>query len=162
MSTESQMKEVVHEKGRTKNIWIVFVFMSILILISSVLFMVFPDITLDISMERPGSSLRWEELDENSQIAMRFLILRPFWDEIIFGFLGLYCAWALKKRLSFAWNLGVVWGVMMFAAGIALGLSELLIGEWGSVCVVTVLYSVIGVIALVYLLIGRKDFANSS
>ena len=162
MRNESQMKAVVPEQGRTKYIWLVFAFMSILILLSSVFFMAFPDITFDISMEYPGSSLRWVDLDENSQIGMRFLILRPFWDEIIFGFLGLYCARGLKKKVSFAWNLGVVWGVMMLAAGIALGLSELIIGKWLSVCVVTGLYCIIGVIALGYLFIVRKEFTISS
>ena len=141
-----------------KNIWLIFAFMSILILLSSIFFMVFPEITFDISMEYPGSSLRWADLDESSQIGMRFLILRPFWDEIIFGILGLFCAWSLKKRDRLAWNLGVVWGIMMLAAGIALGLSELLIGQWLSICVVTGLYGIIGVIALSCLFIVKKEF----
>ena len=92
---------------------------------------------------------------------MYFLILRPFWDEILFGIFGLYCAWGLKKRESYAWNLGVFWGVMMLAAGIALGLSELIIGKWLSICVVTGLYCVIGTIALGYLLIIRKEFTHA-
>jgi len=77
----------------TKNIWLLFALMSILILLSSFFFMAFPDITFDISMEYPGSSLRWEDLDESSQIGMRFLIWRPFWDEVILSILGLFCAW---------------------------------------------------------------------
>lgn len=162
MKKDHLLEEAVHEKGRTQNIWLVFAFMSILILLSSVFFMTFPDITFDISMEYPGSSLRWVDLDENSQTGMRFLILRPFWDEIIFGILGLYCAWGLRKRERYAWNLGMVWGVMVLAAGISLGLSELIIGKWLSVCVVTWLYSVIGAIALGYLLIIRKEFTRVS
>ena len=161
-NAHAQKRSVENEKRRTKNIWLVFAFMSILILLSSVFFMTFPDITFDISMEYPGSSLRWVDLDENSQTGMRFLILRPFWDEIIFGILGLYCAWGLKKRERNAWNLGMVWGVMMLAAGIALGLSEIMIGKWLSVCVVTGLYCVIGAIALGYLLIIRKEFTRAS
>ena len=152
------MKATVNDKGSAKYIWLVFVFMSILILLSSVFFMIFPDITFDISMEYPGSSLRWEDLDQNSQIGMRFLILRPFWDEIIFGILGLFCAWELKKGESFAWKLGMLWGGMMLAAGIALGLSELFIGKWLSICLVTVLYCIIGVIALSCLLSVKKEF----
>ena len=152
------MNAIANDTGRAKYIWLVFVFMSILILLSSVFFMAFPDITFDISMEYPGSSLTWEDLDQNSQIGMRFLILRPFWDEILFGILGLYCAWGLKKRDIFAWKLGVVWGIMMLAAGIALGLSELFIGKWLSICLVTVLYCIIGVIALSCLLSVKKKF----
>jgi hypothetical protein len=158
MMKNSQMKASNRNNRRTKYIWLVFVFMSILIFLSSVFFMAFPEITFDISMEYPGSSLRWEDFDESSQIGMRFLILRPFWDEIIFGIFGLFCTWSLKKKDRFAWNLGVVWGAMMLAAGIALGLSELLIGKWTSVCLVTVLYCIIGVIALSCLLIAKKDY----
>ncbi|MFC1711874.1 hypothetical protein ACFLZ1_04800 [Patescibacteria group bacterium] len=152
------MNTIVKNTGLAKNIWLIFAFMSILILLSSIFFMVFPEITFDISMEYPGSSLRWADLDENSQIGMRFLILRPFWDEIIFGILGLFCAWILKKRDRLAWNLGVVWGTMILAAGIALGLSELLIGKWPTVCMVTFVYSIIGVISLSCLFIVKKEF----
>ena len=155
------MKAIVNEKGREKYIWLIFTIMSIIIILSSVFFMAFPEITFDISMEYPGSSLTWESLDEGSKAGMYFLILRPFWDEILFGIFGLYCAWGLKKRESYAWNLGVFWGVMMLAAGIALGLSELIIGKWLSVCVVTWLYCVIGAIALGYLLIIRKEFTRA-
>ena len=159
MSEENQMKEIVNEKGREKYIWFIFAIMSILIILSSVFFMVFPEITFDISMEYPGSSLTWESLDEGSKAGMYFLILRPFWDEILFGIFGLYCAWGLKKRESYAWNLGVSWGVMMLVAGIALGLSELFIGKWTAVCIVTILYSIIGVIALSSLFILKKEFS---
>jgi hypothetical protein len=152
------MKTIADEKGREKYIFPVFAIMSILILLSSVFFMAFPDITFDISMEYPNSSLRWADLDENSQIGMRFLILRPFWDEIIFGILGLYCAWGLRKREIMFWNLGIVWGVMMLTAGIALGLSEIIIGKWLEVCVVTWLYCIIGLIALSSLYISKEKF----
>jgi hypothetical protein len=145
----------------TKNTWLLFALMSILILFGSIFFMAFPDITFDISMEYPGSSLRWKDLDESSQVGMRFLILRPFWDEIIFGLLGLFCAWGLKNRDRIAWRFSVLWAVMMLAAGIALGLSELIIGQWSAICVVTGLYSISGLIALSSLLIVRKEFAPS-
>lgn len=161
MMVEAQMKAIARNNKRAKYIWPIFAAMSILILLSSVFFMAFPEITFDISMEYPGSSLTWEVLDESSKVGMRFLILRPFWDEIIFGILGLFCGWGLKKRASFAWNLSVVWGVMMLAAGIALGLSELLIGKWSTVCLVTILYITIGVIALICLLIVKEDFTES-
>ena len=158
MKKNPQLSEAIHEKGRIKYIWLVFAFMSILILLSSVFFMAFPEITFDISMEYPGSSLTWESLDEGSKAGMNFLIVRPFWDEILFGILGLFCAWGLKKRESFAWKLGVFWGLMMLVAGIAIGLSELFIGKWPTVCMVTFVYSIIGVIALGCLFIVKKEF----
>jgi hypothetical protein len=161
MSNETPTEEVVTSSRRARLIWLVFGIMSSLILLSSFFFMAFPDITFDISMEYPGSSLRWADLDPSSQIGMRFLVLRPFWDEIIFGILGLFCAWGFKRRESYAWTLGVIWGSIMLAAGIALGLSELIIGKWHSICVVTGLYSVIGLIALGCLFIVRREFTIS-
>ena len=152
------MKAIGNEKGREKYIWLIFATMSILIILSSVFFMAFPEITFDISMEYPGSSLTWESLDEGSKAGMYFLIVRPFWDEILFGIFGLYCALGLKKRESYAWNLGVFWGVMMLVSGITLGLSELFIGKWPTVCIVTILYSIIGVIALSCLFSVKKEF----
>ena len=141
---------------RAKKIWWLIAILSILIFLDAAFFMAFPDITFNISTEYAGSSLTWESLDESSRVAMRFLIWRPFWDEILFGILGLFCAWALKKQVSFAWNLSVFWCLMMLGAGIALGLSELLIGKWHSVCMVTYLYSIIGVITVGSLLLVRK------
>ena len=157
MRKDSQMNPSVNGKGRAKYIWLVFAFMSILIFLSSVFFMAFPEITFDISMEYPGSSLTWESLDEGSRVGMHFLIARPFWDEILFGIFGLFCAWGLKKRESYAWTLGVFWGAMMLVAGIALGLSELYIGKWSTVCIVTIVYSLIGVISLSCLFNVKKD-----
>ena len=152
------MKATVNENGLAKYTWLIIATMSMVVILVSVFFLAFPEITFDISMEYPGSSLTWEILDERSKVGMRFLIVRPFWDEILFGILGLFCAWGLKKRETFAWKLGVFWGVMMLVAGIAIGLSELLIGEWPTVCMVTIVYSIIGVIALSCLFIVKKDF----
>ena len=155
---DSQMKAIVNEKGRAKYIWLIIATLSIIVFLNSAFFIAFPEITFDISMEYPGSTLTWENLDEGSKAGMYFLIVRPFWDEILFGILGLFCAWGLKKRESFAWNLGVFWSLMMLVAGIAIGLSELFIGKWPTVCMVTFVYSIIGVITLSCLFIVKKEF----
>ena len=152
------MKTIGIEKERVNYIRLIIATMSIIVILVSVFFLAFPEITFDISMEYPGSTLTWENLDEGSKAGMYFLIVRPFWDEILLGFLGLYCAWKLKKRESFAWNLGVFWGLMMLVAGIAIGLSELLIGKWPGVCMVTLVYCIIGVITLICLLIAGKEY----
>jgi hypothetical protein len=159
---DSQMNAIVNEKGRAKYIWLILAILSITIIFIAVFFIAFPEITFDVSTEYAGSSLTWEGLDEGSKDAMYFLIVRPFWDEILFAFVGLFCAWGLKKRVGFAWNLGVFWGVMMVVAGLALGLSELFIGKWPTVCVVTIAYIIIGVIALGSLLIVKKEFNKTA
>jgi hypothetical protein len=50
---------------------------------------------------------------------------------------------------------------MMLLAGIALGLSEIFVGEWVAICVVTILYVSIGVVSLVSLFITKKELAPS-
>ena len=152
------MNTIVKNTGLAKNIWLIIATMSIIIFLTSFFFVAFPEITFDISMEYAGSSLTWENLDETSKTAMRFLIVRPFWDEILFGFFGLFCAWGLKKKTSNAWNISMFWGVIMLTAGIALGLSELFIGKWPTVCLVTFVYSIIGVITLSCLFLVKKEF----
>jgi hypothetical protein len=158
MRKDSQMSTSVNEKGFGKNVWLIIATMSIIIFFIAAFFMIFPEITYDVSMEYAGSTLTWESIDEGSKSAVHFLIVRPFWDEILFGALGLFCAWGLKMRESFAWNLGVFWGVMMLVAGIAIGLSELFIGKWPTVCMVTFVYSIIGMITLISLLIAKKKY----
>ncbi|MFC2001582.1 hypothetical protein ACFLUZ_03640 [Chloroflexota bacterium] len=155
-------KGIVYEKGRAKYIWPIIATLSIITIFISVFFIAIPEITFDITTEYAGSSLTWESLDEISKVAMHFLIVRPFWDEILFACLGLFCAWGLKKRVSFAWKLGVFWGVMMLVAGLAIGLSELFIAKWPEVCMVTIAYIIIGVIALGCLLIGKKEFYKTA
>jgi hypothetical protein len=155
---DTKMNTRVNGKGLAKHIWLIIAILSAIIFLNPVFFIAFPDITFDISMEYPGSTLTWENLDEGSKAGMNFLIVRPFWDEILFGILGLFCAWGLKKGESFAWNLGVFWGLMMFVAGIAIGLSELFIGKWPTVCMVTFVYSIIGVITLGCLFRVKKEY----
>jgi hypothetical protein len=162
MMVDAPIKARAWFDRRARFIWPVFAVMSTLILLSAVFFMLFPEITFDITMEYPGSSLRWEDLDESSKVGMRFLVLRPFWDETIFGMLGLFCAWRLKRRDRFAWNLGAGWGVVLLAAGIALGLSEIAVGRWPSVCVVTILYVTVGAIALICLFLVKQGIDESA
>lgn len=83
---------------------------------------------------------------------------RPFWDEILFGILGLFCAWGLKKRASFAWKLGVFWSVMLVASGIIIAVNEIVVSGWITVCLLPVEFIGVGGIALVYLLAVKKEF----
>jgi hypothetical protein len=52
----------------------------------------------------------------------------------------------------------VFWGLLMLVAGIAIGLSELFIGKWPTVCMVTFVYSIIGVITLGCLFKVKNEF----
>ena len=142
----------------TKHIWVIIAVLSVIVIGVSVFFMTISEITFDVTMENSGSSTTLEDLDEGDRGAIHFLVDRPFWDEIWFGILGLFCAWGLRKRVGFAWNLGVFWSVMLMAIGIIIALHEIIVLGWDIVCLLPINLFVVGGIALVCLLAIRKEF----
>ena len=154
-------ERTIGEKGLSKSIWIIVVILSLVGILVSVFFMVISDITFDVTMENTGSSLTWESLDEVDKVAIRFLVARPFWDEILFGIWGLFCAWGLKKRESFAWKCGVFWSLMLIASGIIISFNEIVVSGWAMVCMLPISLLVVGFIALVCLLRVKKGFAGT-
>ena len=154
-------ERMVGEKGRSKNTWIIIVILSLMVILVSVFFMAISDITFDVTMENTGSSLTWQSLDEIDKVAMRFLVARPFWDEILFGIWGLFCAWGLKKRESFAWKRGVFWSLMLITSGIIISFNEIVVSGWAMVCMLPINLLVVGLIALVCLIRVKKEFASA-
>ena len=108
------------EKGRTRYVWPTIVILSLLIIGFSILFMSMSGLIFDTTMERTGSTLTWASLDEDAAAGLRFIITKPDRYEIWFGIIGLLCAWGIKRKESFAWKLGILWGVMFIVSGIIL------------------------------------------
>ena len=146
------------EEGRTRYVWPAIVVLSLIIIGFSVLFMSVTELVFQTTLERTGSSMTWESLDEGAATALRFMITKPDRDEVWFGVLGLFCAWGLKRKESFAWKLGVFWGVMLIVSGIILAAYEVFILGWSTVCMQTPEFIIVGAIALGCLLIVRKEF----
>ena len=105
-----------------------------------------------------GSSVTWESLDEGAVATLRFIIAKPIWDEIWFGIFGLFCAWGIKRKVSFAWKFGVLWGVMLILIGIINAVYELFILGWSETCLQAPEFIIVGVIALGCLLSVKKEF----
>ena len=146
------------EKGRIRYVWPSMVILSLIIIGFSVLFMSVTALVFDTTLERTGSSMTWKNLDQDTASALRFIITKPDRDEIWFGVLGLFCAWGIKRKESFAWKLGVFWGLMLIASGIILAAYELFILGWSTVCMQTPVFIIVGVIALGCLFIMKKEF----
>ena len=146
------------EKGRIRYVWPSIVILSLIIIGFSVLFMSVTALVFDTTLERTGSSMTWQSLDEDAASALRFIITKPDRDEIWFGILGLFCAWGIKRKESFAWKLGILWSVMLIVSGIILAVYELFILGWSTVCLQTPEFIIIGGIALACLLIVKKEF----
>ena len=146
------------ERGRIRYVWPAIVILSLVVIGFSFLFMSVTELVFEATLERTGSSMTWESLDEDTAAALRFIITKPDRDEIWFGILGLFCAWGIKRKESFAWKLGVFWGVMLIVSGIILAAYELFILGWSTVCMQTPVFIIVGVIALGCLFIVKKEF----
>ena len=146
------------ETGRIKYVWPTMMVLSLIIIGFNLLFMSVTELVFETTMERTGSSMTWESLDEETTAALRFFITESDRRAIWFGILGLFCAWGIKRKESFAWKLGAFWGVMLLVNGILLGGYELLILGWSTVCMATYELIIVGVIALGSLLIVKKEF----
>ena len=86
-------------------------------------------------------------------------MLKPLWEGIWMGIFGLFIAYGLKKKLKYAWILGMIWGIMMITNAAIQGGYEVLILGWSNVCPQTFVFLILGLIALPSLLIVRKEFS---
>lgn len=146
--------------SKEKNkIWITITILSLLVISVSFFFLYFSEMAFDVTMEFSGSSLTLESLDEKGKGAAHFLVDRTFFDEVWFGILGLFCAWGLYKRESFAWKLGVFWSVMLITIGGVMSIMEVVFLGWNNPCLAAINFLVVGVIALASLLRVKKEFA---
>ena len=103
-----------------------------------------------------------ENLDEGAFASFKLIMIFWLMYLIISGFLGLFCSWGLKKKESFAWKFGVFWSLVIILYGIISSLSEILL-SWVHkplVCAYFMTSIVFGVIALVCLLVIKKDFVQ--
>lgn len=131
---------------------------SLVVIGFSIFFMFLTQTIFEVTLERTGSSVTWESLDERGVAAVRFIIDRANWDEIWFGILGLFCAWGIKRKVSFAWKVGIFWSVMLITSGIIIAVNELVVLGWSTVCLQTIDFLMVGLIALVCLLSVKRDF----
>jgi hypothetical protein len=85
-------------------------------------------------------------------------MLKPLWEEIWIGVLGIYCALGLRKKKKYAWILGLFWGIMLITNAVIQGVYEVAILNWSNACLQTYLFLLLGVIAVVSLLVTRREF----
>jgi hypothetical protein len=146
------------EKGFKKNVWMVIMVLSIIFIIMTLFIMSNGENVLKTGLEIAGSSQDTEDIEEKALNFINMSMLKPLWEGIWMGIFGLLIAFGLKKKINFAWLLGVVWGIMWLMNAAIQGGYEMLILGWPSVCVQTYLFLIIGLIALPSLLIAREEF----
>ena len=151
---------MTEEKKPGQYLWRTILILAIIISVVTLFYMAISSYHFDFILEQSGSSLTRQSIDENTAAALNYIYNRTNLIEILFGPLGMFCAWGLKRKESFAWKLGVFWGLMLIASGIMSGIWEIFILGWSQPCGLTIERIIIGIIALVSLLRVRKEYQS--
>ena len=150
------------EKGSKKRVWLIMMILSLLFTILTVLQITDGDTILEHALTIfTSSSLEVESLDEAARGFLNMAMVKPLWEEIWIGILGIFCALGLRKKIKYAWTLGILWGAMMLTNGLVQGGYELFILNWTTPCVQTYIFLVLGVVTLVSLIVARREFLSS-
>jgi len=141
--------------------WIVLLVLSLLFLLWTLLVLILSrDSVLEESLALARSPLETEELDEATLGFLRMAMLKPLWEEVWIGILGIASALGLRRHKKYAWTLGLVWGIMLITNGVIQGGYELLILKWPYACMQTYMFLLLGAIAVVSLLVTRRRFID--
>jgi hypothetical protein len=147
------------EKGFSKNVWLIMMVLSIIFIIWTLFVISRGTEILPTAFKLAGSSQLTEDFDKSALAFMNMSMLKPLWEEIWIGIFGLLIAFGLKRMKKYAWTLGIFWGIMMITNGAIQGGYEIFILGWSKVCLQTVIFLLLGMIALASLLIARKGFS---
>jgi hypothetical protein len=147
------------EKASDHHIWKIMMALSIIFIIWTLFVMSRGNEILPTAFKLAGSSQLTENIEKSALEFMNMTMLKPLWEEIWIGIFGLFIAFGLKRKMKYAWTLGLFWGIMMITNAAIQGGYELFILGWSKVCLQTYMFLVLGVIALVSFLITRKQFS---
>lgn len=106
-----------------------------------------------------GSSFDVGSVEEKARGFMNMAMIKPLWEEIWIGIIGVFCAVGLRQGMRFSWQLGLIWGSMMLVNGIVQGSYEVAGLGWSMPCPQTYIFLALGIVALVSLLLSGKRFA---
>ncbi len=153
------VNKMTKDKGFKKNVWIVIMVLSIIFIVMTLFIMSNGENVLKTGLEIAGSSQDTEDIEENALNFINMSMLKPLWEGIWMGIFGLLIAIGLKKKINYAWILGIVWGIMWLTNAAIQGGYEMLILGWSSVCVQTYLFLILGLITLPSLIIAKEEFS---
>jgi hypothetical protein len=150
---------MVDGKGLTRYVWPIIVILALFLIGRSLILMSMPTDIVDYIFEMSGSSVTVESLDEEAVAVLSFIWGGVSMNEVWLGIFGLFSAWGVKRKESFAWKLGVLWGLLLIAYGIIIAMNELFVLGWSTVCSQSLQNLIVGVIALGSLFAVRKEFS---
>lgn len=145
------------EKG--KNVWLIMLIVSCLFIGWAVFTMSNGSSVLERALSYyAGSPLEVESLDNAARDFLTMAMMKPLWEEIGIGVIGIFCAIGLKQRNRYAWILGIIWGATLIADGLVQGGYEMFILNWAGPCPQTYIILALGIIPVVSLIVTRKVF----
>lgn len=152
--------KMTKEKG--KNVWKVILILSCLFLGWTIFTICNGNTILENGIKMwAGSSFDLGNVEERALGFMNMAMIKPLWEELWIGIIGIFCALGLKQKNKFALILGIIWGAMMVTNGLIQGGYEMFILNWSMPCPQTYIFLVFGIIALVSLLVTRKGFSQN-
>jgi hypothetical protein len=147
------------EKGFNKNVWKIMMVLSLIFIIWTLFVFSRRDAILPTAFKLAGSSQLTGDIEKNALGFMNMAMLKPLWEEMWIGVLGLFCAFGLKQKKKYAWVLGILWGIMLITNAAIQGGYEVFILKWSNACLQTYVFLLLGMIALASLLIAKKEFS---
>ena len=150
---------MTREKGR--NVWLVMLVVSILFIGWTAFTIINGNTILENGVKMwARSSFDVKTIEERALGFMNLSMVKPLWEELWIGIIGIFCAVGLKRKMKYAWILGIIWSAMMLANGVVQGLYEVVILNWSMACPQTYIFLVFGIITLVSLLVAKKGFSS--
>ena len=147
---------MTEEKG--KNVWLIMLILSCLWLAWTIFTISNGNTILENGIKMwAGSSFDLGNVEEKALGFMNMSMIKPLWEELWIGIFGIFFALKLKQMKKYAWTLGIIWSAMMLANGVIQGGYEMFILNWSMPCPQTYIFLVFGIIALVSLLVVKKD-----
>jgi hypothetical protein len=151
------------QKQFPKYPWVIMLILSVLFLLWTVPLLLLSGGTVIIEqgLKYAGSQFVVADIEPAALGYFNMSMLKPLWEELWIGILGIYLALALRQGKRFAWGLSLFWGIMLITNAAIQGIYEIVILNWSSACLQTYLFLSLGMIAVVSLLIARKGIFHS-
>jgi hypothetical protein len=148
-------------EGRGKKVWLVMFILSILFIGWTFFTLINGNTILENGVKMcAGSSFDVKTIEERALGFMNMARAKPLWEKIWIGIIGLFCALGLKRKMQYAWILGIIWGAMILVNGLVQGIYEVIILNWSMACPQTFIFLVFGIVTLVSLLVIKNDFLS--
>jgi hypothetical protein len=144
--------------------WVVMLILSVLFFVWTIPLLLLSggQVIFEEGLMYAGSPFNVGIMDKAALGFVNMSMLKPLWEELWVGILGIYCALNLKRNKRFAWALSLFWGIMLITNAAIQGTYEIAILNWSSACLQTYLFLFLGIVAVTSQLITGKSYIQQS